>query len=393
MPHISLAFSAADIGIPVPEIFWVKHGIITKELLRESRDEEIICDILASMCLAEMPPANTSIFNEYFAFPVHTTRSTEIAAAVARLGEDKIEQQVMFIFDEIRRIFDHFEQTFSTLCFSDPPAQCPRYFTAFFLALHTLVFEKGRRASELSNLRNALKGVCDDLNVSTGGNWSAKNKERNQNALIGILDPFCEDLTADDPASQNWATKLENILNQSLIEQQLYDFKVGFHELSQPPAFNEGLVDEIVCTLVAMTNTGPNRTGYVLVGIADKPEDASRVESIFDVSTIERFGRRIVGIDHECTTMGLSLDELFTRIVDLVNRAPVDNAVRKDIRTRIKSVSYYGKSLFVFELPSYDKPKLYDERYYVREGTSTKKLKTSDMEWLFGTFKGHADRS
>ncbi|QFS50697.1 GmrSD restriction endonuclease domain-containing protein [Nostoc sphaeroides] len=47
MKNISITNRNLDYGISVESIFWVKNNIITKEDLRQSRDEEIIADIVA----------------------------------------------------------------------------------------------------------------------------------------------------------------------------------------------------------------------------------------------------------------------------------------------------------------------------------------------------------
>lgn len=56
MPSISIDDykSNMNYGLKVDEIFWVKQGILWSSQLRESQDEEMIYDILASILL-EMP--------------------------------------------------------------------------------------------------------------------------------------------------------------------------------------------------------------------------------------------------------------------------------------------------------------------------------------------------
>ena len=388
MPYISLAFTDEDIGIRVQDIFWVRHGIITKELLRESRDEEIVCDILASVALGDMPPSSSERFNEYYGFPSSTARTSELASSVSRLSPDEVEQQVLTVMDDLRSLFRNLQTTFSALCFSKAPAQSPRYFTALFLAAHHLRFKKGRRLADHVGAKESLRNVCDDLNVSTGGNWSATNKESNKRKLVGILDPHCEDVGVDDPALANWTTRIENILNQSLIEQQLYDYKIGFTDLSDSPAYQEGTVSTIVQTLVAMINLGKNKVGYVIVGVADRPSDAERVKELYGIESLERFGKHIVGIEHDCQHLGLTADTLFSKICASIDTAPIDASLKNDLTAGAKVVSYQAKSLVVFELRSCGQPQLFDDKYFVRDGTSTRELETNEMPWLFGKFSG-----
>lgn len=60
MPKISLSNSGLDYGINIENVFWRKHGILTEDLLRKSRDEEIIAILLGAFLL-DRPIAVISI--------------------------------------------------------------------------------------------------------------------------------------------------------------------------------------------------------------------------------------------------------------------------------------------------------------------------------------------
>src|SRR5690606_40821415 len=47
MKNISITNKNLEYGINIEDIFWVRNNIISKEDLRQSKDEEIIADILA----------------------------------------------------------------------------------------------------------------------------------------------------------------------------------------------------------------------------------------------------------------------------------------------------------------------------------------------------------
>jgi len=55
MPEISIDSNRENIGygIKAEDVFWCKHGVLTKNQLRDSEDEEMIADILASIVLRE----------------------------------------------------------------------------------------------------------------------------------------------------------------------------------------------------------------------------------------------------------------------------------------------------------------------------------------------------
>ncbi|MFP3562212.1 DUF262 domain-containing protein, partial [Paraburkholderia sp. SIMBA_049] len=55
-------------GINADEIFWIKQGVLTKEQVRESRDEELVADILAFMLLDEKPSSRSEFLDDFFGF-------------------------------------------------------------------------------------------------------------------------------------------------------------------------------------------------------------------------------------------------------------------------------------------------------------------------------------
>ena len=65
MKKISITNKDLSYGISVEDIFWVNHGILTKEQVRESRDEELIADIVAYM-VSDPPPSSRSEFLDDF---------------------------------------------------------------------------------------------------------------------------------------------------------------------------------------------------------------------------------------------------------------------------------------------------------------------------------------
>lgn len=66
MQKISITSRNLSYGICVDELFWIKNGIIRREQVRESKNEEIIADILAAMIYDEMPRSSSKTLDEYY---------------------------------------------------------------------------------------------------------------------------------------------------------------------------------------------------------------------------------------------------------------------------------------------------------------------------------------
>ena len=102
-----ISISKGSEGIDPDEVFWVKQNIINKEDLRMSMDEEQIADLLAAMVITPIPPSNVSVLDEYYGFRTvdSETRSKKIEDAILAITPEVLEQQFLYVFDEIKRIF------------------------------------------------------------------------------------------------------------------------------------------------------------------------------------------------------------------------------------------------------------------------------------------------
>lgn len=55
-PRISIGPSGLGYGIDIDSMFWVRHNIISRDQVRESRDEEILADLISFIVLNGLQP-------------------------------------------------------------------------------------------------------------------------------------------------------------------------------------------------------------------------------------------------------------------------------------------------------------------------------------------------
>ena len=174
---------------------------------------------------------------------------------------------------------------------------------------------------------------------------------------------------------------------QSKIEQQLFDFKIGLHDVSSNPEFNNKCFSKIIKTLTAMANTQKNSTGYVIVGIADDADDAKRFASVYGVTSREYNGFYITGVQEEIRLKYKSADDYFTKIKDWVKNGKIELDVQSAILRNIRLVQYFDKLLLVFSLSSSTRPIAYDEKFYERHNSSVEEITdASEITNLFARF-------
>jgi hypothetical protein len=290
MQRISITNKDLDYGIDADSVFWVRNGILSKDHLRQSRDEEMVADLISYMVSDQPVASRTELLDDYFGnfWPMEGTRLDRFNAmdvAIRKRGAELVEQDYLRTHDEIALTLGRANDTFSSLLFPGGHAAnpVPRYFQAVFLAFHQLIVKGGMVVADRGSLVKRLFDSGRHISIQEGGRWGADNREAAINSVVGMIQGFFEKDNNQDPALVHWVSRLQNLLSFSKTEQSSYDFKQGFTTLSTSPQFDQSCFEKILKTCVGMANLGPRHKGYVLVGVAETAETAARVEAIHGV--------------------------------------------------------------------------------------------------------------
>lgn len=388
MREISITNYQLEYGITVDELFWVRENIITKEMVRESKDEEIVADLLASIALADSdyPGTSSVILDEYYGLS-DSSRTLHIENAIDKIGVDRLKHEFLQTFDEFRRVLSEANLNFQGLIFQAPAQRLPRYFEILFLSFHKLLFRENKEILNYDQLGKKLNGISDHITITSGGNWSAKNKTDNVNAITGIISDCFSDRAIQDPGSRKWLTEFETILSQSSTEQALYDFKQGLIRLDGENRFDEESFSKIIKTLTAISNNSINAIGYVCVGVADSKNDADRIKELFQIEPTIYRKFYITGVQHEAESLNGSIDNYFQMIVEKIKEQPIDDEAKSLLSKEIKMISYYDKEILIFKVSSIGKPMIYNNKYYQRHGANVAEVQPSEYPVFFQSYK------
>jgi hypothetical protein len=387
MQNISITNKELAYGIDVDEMFWVREGILARESVRKSQDEEIIADIVAYMVSDDPISSRTEFLDDFYGAGSDATsmsRYQDIETSVQKRTQELVIADFIRVLDEIKIMLARAQMSFDVLLFGQRDNPVPRYFQVVFLAMYDLLVKQNMAVAERDSLIGALRNSGAHINVQGGGGrWSADSRQKAVQATVGMLQNAFGPATEMDPAKILWITKLQNLLSQSYTEQSAYDFKQGFFELNGVPKFDEASFEKILKTLVAISNLGPKRIGYVLVGIAENQGTATRVEKLFGTSpTIyEKFW--ITGVGHEVQAMGKTHDEFFQLITDKVRNSNISEPLKGYIAANIKPIRYFDKVVYVFEARGMDDPSMYDNKYFERQGTQVIEVNPADFSQFF----------
>lgn len=389
MKKISITNRELPYGINVEEVFWIKQGVLTKEQVRESRDEEIIADLLAFMLLEDKPPSRSEFLDDWFGYSegeAQEQRHQQIDIAVQKYTVEVVTSDFQRVLDQIKITLTRSNKTLGQLLFGEQQPRAPRYFQVVFLALHKLIVLQNQEAADQDQFGKLIEGCGANINVPEGGRWGAADRVNSVNALAGVFSPAFRAAQAYDPAQVRWITQMENIFTQSYTEQAAYDFKQGFVRLDGTNTFDEDSFEKIIKTLVGIANIRKGVRGYVLVGVADTEADAKRVGELYEVipKPFERF--MITGVEHEAKALGRNLDQLFLFLMNRIKESKLSEPLKDYVARHVKAVRYYDKTVFVFESEAQAEPSNLGGAFFVRHGNKLIEVDVSQYGELFKRF-------
>lgn len=395
MKNISITNKNLAYGICVSDIFWVKNNIISKEDLRQSKDEEVIADIVAWISLDKGVRSSSDILNQIYGYGdldnvgSEASLSSQVEIQIQKINEEILIANIQFVFDKLIELISASGKTFNALLFENQQAKIARYFQVVFLAFYKLLIDDGL---EISNKIGVIKHLdkAGDKTISLaagGGNWSAKEKLTQINALCGVIKDCFRKSEDNDPGRNQWITRFENILMQSSTEQTLYDFKIGLHSLSKnEDEFNQDAFSKIIKTLTAMANTLPRASGYCIIGVADNKATADRYVEKYGGKHVNYSSFFVAGVNLEAKKYHGDTDKYFTKLVQLIKNEPISERDKDFISRNISVVNYFDKTVVVLKIESGDKPSVYGSKYFVRHGSNLEEVKPELFSELFQRF-------
>lgn len=380
MRNISLTNKSLPYGINIDNIFWVKNKILTKEDVRNSKDEEVIADIVAWIISDKAQRSSSDILDGYYGFTDNLDASQAVDRQINKLSEEFIVNNVQYCFDILLDLVDKAKENLRDFLFAEPLTRFPRFFQLYIIAIYDIVFVEGKEIDSYSKLIKALRKSASTIKLAEGGgNWSAVEKERGIAQVSGIINKSFKKTGQLDPSKRHWISRFENILMNSTTEQTLYDFKLGFYDLEANSKFNNKLFDKCVLTLTAMANTQKGAVGYVIVGVSDTKSSADAHKRIYKKKCVEYGSYFITGLDAEADGYEKGMDIYFTKLTNLLKSQPISERDKDFIGRNIFTIKYHDKTVLIMSLSSGGEPSIYQDAYYTRFGSNVESVKPVNM--------------
>lgn len=395
MPKISITDKESNHGIHDTEIFWVKQGILPRDAMRESRDEELVLDILLDIIISPLVGSGTEYRNAAYGRDGATVASIDtIEAKIRQIGPDNIESNFIETLDVIRQAINLSGTTWSTWTITQTnPRGIPRYFHAIFLAVYELMHVRSMELKDAQKLTTTLKGFWDrELSIpGGGGSWGANRKRPLFDAIEALLKPsFKKRNDAVSLRRRESATQFEIELQMALTESSLFELKQGFLTVDENPRLDDGSLEKILRTASAMANAGPATRGYIFIGVADTEEDAQRIESLRSISALPMGSFFITGTNHELDILGRSIDDHLRWLTDRIRHSKLDSKFAESLASSLVVFEYQGFVIWSLAPKSEALPVSWDGKFYARSGNSTVLLEGNSVTDLVVRFMAGA---
>jgi hypothetical protein len=384
MPKLSINNRNLDYGVDVQSIFWVQQSILRRIDVRSSADEQLVLDLLVDCIIEPFPSSGTDTRDTVYGKTEQNEAGSanlerRVADRVDAYGSQQIEDDFFLVYDELRAVLDSAGEKFVRLVVGGSSgSRYPRYFQAAFLAFWELIIRDGMRVSNRVEVARMLRNIGSQngpLNIpGGGGDWTAENKRKNINAVKGAIRDGFEKAPerGQDAGHFGLASHLERILANSIIEQSLCELKQGLLDMNQERrAFDNKSWDKILQSITAIANSGPDTTGYLVIGVADSDETAKRVRALDGVKAELYRGFQIVGVEREAAIRGEKLKEYFDWISNKLSGSNLQENLRSQVASSISLVDYHGRAVVLVKISCREGPFFYERAIYERSGSGT----------------------
>lgn len=224
MPKISLDGTGLNYGINPNEVFWRRHDIFPLNNFKQSKDEELIASIL-TICLLgkKYLKINSDILNNLYSDSKQI--ALDVNEKIQNIGKERIEEKFKFIFDEIDRIFDSVNSTFTKYLYEKKDMGGK---DISFILLFCAIYELNNEHYYIKNYKpvaKLLKNYYNNVFLSISKNSSSKNRLNVYDILYNALKTIMKKELPKEKTSDE--KLIEKLLSLSSCESQMVEFKIG----------------------------------------------------------------------------------------------------------------------------------------------------------------------
>ncbi|MEG4866223.1 MULTISPECIES: GmrSD restriction endonuclease domain-containing protein [unclassified Microcoleus] len=390
MPQVSIDSKQNNqgYGIQAENTLWCKQGILSIPELRDSKDEDMIADIAASILLDQPLPRSREQLDRLY--DEESNDFQLIEKKLASYGSNRLEEEIVKTFSILGETIETYSPDNKCLQNIVNPGinnPIPQGFYTIFMAFFELVIDLELLPANPQEIMQALKKLQQKLELSK--RYAAiKDRTKNIDQTKGLIQKF---FVKKDKSTLGQGAELiqtfKNSLSRSRIETSKYECKQGLLDLSPNRKLNNDLLQRLVETICGIANSDPNNDGYIFLGVVDKKQDAEKIQNLDGINPLEINGRYVVGIDREARVLDKTLEDYVGILINAIRKSDLTDPLKSHVLMKIDTINYKGYSVIRINVPSQKEVSFVGEKALMREDSSTVEAKGPKLMAVFQLFQ------
>ncbi|WP_227656106.1 helix-turn-helix domain-containing protein [Aeromonas caviae] len=241
-----------------------------------------------------------------------------------------------------------------------------------FIAFHDLFVNEKKSISNYSGVKGAITNITDRI-VTSRQATSPEERQKNVDTIKALVSPHFVNI---DPTKLIYANHssldIDSYIRCSGMELAHFELKQGVVSLGDKREINRDLINRIVNTICALANNGPNRTGRIVLGVADKDDDVKRIIELDSITPRQVGAWTVVGVNREAKALGISLEDYHNLIRSSIEKSELSNPLKNSVLSSIDFNAYYGLGIIIITIPEQQEPSYVGDDMYWRDGDNTK---------------------
>ncbi|MEG4634685.1 DUF262 domain-containing protein [Microcoleus sp. AR_TQ3_B6] len=379
MPQVSIDSKQNNqgYGIQAEDTLWCKQGILSIPDLRDSKDEDMIADIAASILLNK--PLQRSRERLDSLYDEKSKDFQLIENSLATYGSKKLEEDIVKTFSVLGETIETYSSDSKCLRNIVNPGinnPIPQAFYTIFMAFFELIIDSELVPADTQKIMQALTELQQSLKLSKRF-AEIKHRIKNINKTKGLIQDY---FANKDKSTLGQGAELiqtfKNSLLRSRIETTKYECKQGLMDLSPTNRkLNHALLQRLVETICGIANSDPDTDGYIFLGVADKKQDAEKIKNLDGINPIEINERYVVGIDREARVSGKTLGDYVGILMNTIRKSNLTDTLKTQVLMKIDTIDFKGLSVIRIHVPSQKQVSFVGEKAFIREDSSTVEAK------------------
>ncbi|MET8654118.1 GmrSD restriction endonuclease domain-containing protein [Nocardia aurea] len=374
MPAISIDLPMTKHGYEViaSDVFWVEQGILLSTDLRDSMDEQCLADIAASVVGGQIVERSKDALDKVY--DSGSSENIRIADALSSYGTERISDELKYCIDEVRKVCSvQSPAKLRNILFDKRTTNAfPAVFAILLIAFHESLFDGEKKISDYAGVRSAISNLNKHIDTSRRST-APDERRKNIEVIKGLIARYLVDAQLREIYGAHSTTDIDVAIRRSEIELPHYELKQGLLDLSNSRAVQENVVAKVVNTVCAMANSGPDRSGTIIIGVTDKKEDADKIR-VKDKIEPRPVGRRfVVGVKREADRLKELPEVYFSRWKNAIRNSELSENLKAGVLSNMDYNDYFGLGVIVIRVPAQTELSYVGDDVFWREGDSTLK--------------------